>query len=93
MKAGEILTEPEPGQPRGRRLSCSGYRIFEETIRIDSSAYFLRLRLNFFVALVITIAGLAWFFVVQWRAARAGQETAQRESPASTGQQLRPGSG
>jgi prolipoprotein diacylglyceryl transferase len=45
----------------------SGYRIFEETIRIDSSAYFLGLRLNFFVAIVMTIVGLAWFIVVQRR--------------------------
>jgi prolipoprotein diacylglyceryl transferase len=39
----------------------SGYRIFEETIRIDSSQYFLGLRLNFFVALAMTVVGLAWF--------------------------------
>jgi prolipoprotein diacylglyceryltransferase len=45
----------------------SGYRIFEETIRIDSSAYFPGLRLNFFVALVMTLAGLAWFMIVQGR--------------------------
>jgi prolipoprotein diacylglyceryl transferase len=43
----------------------SGYRIFEETIRIDSSQYFLGLRLNFFVALVMTILGLAWFVLAQ----------------------------
>ena len=30
----------------------SAYRIFEETIRVDSSAHFLGLRLNFFVAIV-----------------------------------------
>ncbi len=43
----------------------SGYRIFEETIRIDSSAYFLGLRLNFFIAITMTVAGLAWFILVQ----------------------------
>jgi prolipoprotein diacylglyceryl transferase len=43
----------------------SGYRIFEETIRIDSSAYFLGLRLNFFVAVAMTLAGIAWFAVSQ----------------------------
>jgi prolipoprotein diacylglyceryl transferase len=42
-----------------------GYRIFEETIRIDSSAYILGLRLNFFVAIVMTLVGLAWFAVSQ----------------------------
>jgi phosphatidylglycerol---prolipoprotein diacylglyceryl transferase len=45
----------------------SGYRIFEETIRIDSSARFLGLRLNFFVAVVMTLAGLAWFAISQRR--------------------------
>src|SRR5215831_4098430 len=45
----------------------SGYRIFEETIRIDSSAHFLGLRLNFFVAIVGTVAGITWFVVSQRR--------------------------
>ena len=45
----------------------SGYRIFEETIRIDSSAHFLGLRLNFFIATALTIIGLTWFVVVQRR--------------------------
>jgi prolipoprotein diacylglyceryl transferase len=45
----------------------SGYRIFEETVRIDSSAYFLGLRLNFFIAITMTFVGLAWFIVVQRR--------------------------
>jgi prolipoprotein diacylglyceryl transferase len=45
----------------------SAYRIFEETIRIDSSAYFLGMRLNFFVAVMMTSVGLAWFIVVQRR--------------------------
>jgi len=42
-----------------------GYRIFEETIRVDSSAYFLGLRLNFFVAITMTLVGLVWFAVSQ----------------------------
>ena len=41
----------------------SGYRIFEETIRTDSSAYFLGLRLNFFIAITMTAVGLAWFIL------------------------------
>jgi prolipoprotein diacylglyceryl transferase len=45
----------------------SAYRIFEETIRIDSSAYFLGLRLNFFIAIIGTLAGLTWFVIVQRR--------------------------
>jgi prolipoprotein diacylglyceryltransferase len=51
----------------------SGYRIFEETIRTDSSAYFLGLRLNFFIAITLTAAGLAWFILVQRREGQ-GQE-------------------
>jgi prolipoprotein diacylglyceryl transferase len=43
----------------------AGYRIFEETIRIDSSAYLLGLRLNMYVAIVMTLAGLTWFVITQ----------------------------
>jgi prolipoprotein diacylglyceryl transferase len=48
----------------------SGYRIFEETIRIDSSAYFLGLRLNFFTAIMTAAIGLAWFILIQRRSAQ-----------------------
>lgn len=43
----------------------SAFRIFEETVRIDSSQYILGLRLNFFVALFGTVAGLVWFLIAQ----------------------------
>jgi len=45
----------------------SGYRIFEETIRVDSSEYFLGLRLNMFVAIALTVIGLVWFGLAQRR--------------------------
>jgi prolipoprotein diacylglyceryl transferase len=45
----------------------AGYRIFEETIRIDSSAYFLGLRLNMYIAITVTLAGLTWFALSQRR--------------------------
>jgi prolipoprotein diacylglyceryl transferase len=48
----------------------SGYRIFEETIRVDSSVYFLGLRLNLFVAVALTVTGLVWFYLVQRRPER-----------------------
>jgi prolipoprotein diacylglyceryl transferase len=54
----------------------SGYRIFEETIRIDSSAHFLGLRLDFFIAIVMTAIGLAWFAVAQRRGAAAAAPAA-----------------
>jgi prolipoprotein diacylglyceryl transferase len=63
----------------------SGYRIFEESIRIVSSAYFLGLRLNFFVAIVMTAAGLAWFIIVQRRGSAA--------EPAAAPQAARTGAG
>ena len=43
----------------------SAFRIFEESVRIDSSAHFLGLRLNFFIACLGTVAGLAWFVLAQ----------------------------
>ena len=59
----------------------SGYRIFEETIRVDSSAYFLGLRLNFFVALVLTVTGLVWFLLSQ----RRGRVIARGSAAAAIG--------
>jgi prolipoprotein diacylglyceryl transferase len=49
----------------------SAFRIFEESLRVDSSKYFLGLRLNMYVACVLTVAGLAWFVIIQRRARRA----------------------
>jgi prolipoprotein diacylglyceryl transferase len=43
----------------------SGYRIFEETIRIDSSEHILGMRLNFWIALILMLIGLAWFAQTQ----------------------------
>ncbi len=50
----------------------SGFRIFEETLRIDYSNHILGLRLNFFVAAILCIAGLTWFVAIQrgWRLPR-----------------------
>jgi hypothetical protein len=43
----------------------SGFRIFEETLRVDYSNHIFGLRLNFFVALVLCITGLLWFVAIQ----------------------------
>ena len=45
----------------------SGFRIFEETLRIDYSQYILGMRLNFWIALLGTLIGLVWFAWIQWR--------------------------
>ena len=57
----------------------SGFRIFEETQRIDYSNYFLGLRLNFCVALVLCLLGLTWFVAIQrgWRGS-GGPRTSRR---------------
>jgi prolipoprotein diacylglyceryl transferase len=61
----------------------SGFRIFEETLRIDYSQYILGMRLNFWIALIGTLAGLTWFVVIQrgWRVRRG--EAAASETSAS----------
>ena len=46
----------------------SGFRIFEELLRVDPSHHILGLRLNFYVASLLTLAGLAWFVRIQRRA-------------------------
>jgi prolipoprotein diacylglyceryl transferase len=43
----------------------SGFRIFEETQRIDYSNHILGLRLNFFVASILCLVGLVSFVLVQ----------------------------
>jgi prolipoprotein diacylglyceryl transferase len=58
----------------------SAYRIFEETIRVDSSAHILGLRLNFYIAIVGTAAGIAWFAWTQ-----RGRPEPQPAPPAAPG--------
>jgi prolipoprotein diacylglyceryl transferase len=54
----------------------SGFRIFEELLRVDPAHHILGLRLNFFVATLLFAAGLAWFAAIQaerrlrWRPSR-----------------------
>jgi prolipoprotein diacylglyceryl transferase len=43
----------------------SAFRIFEESLRVDPSEHFLGLRLNFYVASVLTVVGIAWFVRTQ----------------------------
>ncbi|MGE5137257.1 MAG: prolipoprotein diacylglyceryl transferase [Gemmatimonadota bacterium] len=46
----------------------SAFRIFEESLRVDPSEHFLGLRLNMYVASVLTVVGLVWFWRSQRRA-------------------------
>jgi prolipoprotein diacylglyceryl transferase len=54
----------------------SGFRIFEETLRIDPAHHILGERLNFWVALILCIAGLVWFVAIQ-RGGRSSQPEAR----------------
>jgi prolipoprotein diacylglyceryl transferase len=43
----------------------SAFRMFEDTIRIDYSNYVLGMRLNFWIATLLCVAGLLWFVAIQ----------------------------
>ncbi|MGZ4433478.1 MAG: prolipoprotein diacylglyceryl transferase [Trebonia sp.] len=45
----------------------SAFRIFEESVRIDSSEHFFGLRLNMYIAIIGTLGGLIWFGFAQRR--------------------------
>ena len=51
----------------------SAFRIFEESLRVDPAHYVLGQRLNFWVAIALTLAGSAWFVASQRRAKVAGR--------------------
>jgi hypothetical protein len=62
-------------------LYVAGYslgRIGEELLRVDPAHHILGLRLNFFVAALLFVGGLAWFAAIQtgrrisWRSPRRG---------------------
>ncbi len=60
----------------------SAFRIFEESLRIDSSQHFLGLRLNFYVAAVLTVIGIAWFIRIRLRPAA---DSPPADQPSSDG--------
>jgi prolipoprotein diacylglyceryl transferase len=68
----------------------SGFRIFEELLRVDPAHHIFGLRLNFYVASVLCIAGFVWFVAIQrgWhprlpgRRARRGAGTAGKKTSA-----------
>jgi prolipoprotein diacylglyceryl transferase len=43
----------------------SGFRLFEENLRIDYSVHILGMRLNFWIALIGFLVGLTWFVAIQ----------------------------
>jgi prolipoprotein diacylglyceryl transferase len=71
----------------------AGYRIFEETIRIDSSAHFLGLRLNLYIAIIVTLSGITWFVFTQRRRATPDPAAAADSSTAAADGATEPGDG
>ena len=63
----------------------SAFRIFEESLRIDSSQHFLGLRLNFYVAGALTIVGLVWFVMIQRREPLSSPKPPDPDTPATAG--------
>jgi prolipoprotein diacylglyceryl transferase len=64
----------------------SAFRLFEENLRIDYSVHILGMRLNFWIALIGTLVGLAWFAWIQWGPGlRPGVRGA--ETPSSPGRE------
>ena len=49
----------------------SAYRMFEESLRIDPSEHLAGLRLNFYIAAALTLAGAIWFLRTQRAGRRA----------------------
>jgi prolipoprotein diacylglyceryl transferase len=45
----------------------SAFRIFEESLRVDPAHYIFGLRLNFYVACILTVIGAMWFVKTQRR--------------------------
>jgi prolipoprotein diacylglyceryl transferase len=68
----------------------SAFRIFEESVRIDSSEHFLGLRLNMYIAIAMTAAGLAWFALAQRRPQRPVTVSADEHGPDETAEQNSP---
>jgi prolipoprotein diacylglyceryl transferase len=59
----------------------SAYRIFEESLRIDSSVYIFGLRLNLYIASVLALAGAVWFYRSQRRPLPAAVDAARADAP------------
>jgi prolipoprotein diacylglyceryl transferase len=87
---------------RGRRIKPPGlfalyvfgysaYRIFEEYLRIDSSVYIFGLRLNMYIASILTVVGAAWFYRSQRRPEPPAPEPAPEPEQERDSEQAAPG--
>jgi len=63
----------------------SAFRIFEEALRVDPSEHFLGLRLNTYVATILTIVGIVWFWRSQRRRPAPARPDGQGPTAGGTG--------
>jgi len=63
----------------------SGFRLFEESLRVDPSEHILGLRLNFFVAAALMVTGLVWFARSQGWSATHPPSLMRRRARTDTG--------
>jgi prolipoprotein diacylglyceryl transferase len=59
----------------------SAFRIFEESLRVDSSVHIFGLRLNMYVAAILMIIGLVWFYRIQRRPATEPPPAGAAQAP------------
>jgi prolipoprotein diacylglyceryl transferase len=64
----------------------SAFRIFEETLRVDPAHHILGERLNFWVACILTVVGIAWFAHTQRTGRDEPPPDASPAQPAANGQ-------
>jgi hypothetical protein len=57
----------------------TGFRAYEETLRIDPAHHFLGQRLNFWVSIVLFVLATAFF--IWWQFFRKGPEAERRVRP------------
>jgi prolipoprotein diacylglyceryl transferase len=60
----------------------SAFRLFEEQLRIDYSVHILGMRLNFWIALILFLTGVAWFVASQRGVTRQGIRSGFGPTPA-----------
>ncbi|HEY2478044.1 MAG TPA: prolipoprotein diacylglyceryl transferase [Solirubrobacterales bacterium] len=65
----------------------SAFRIFEESLRVDPAHHILGQRLNFWVAIILALAGAAWFL---WTQRRPGTDEPPVVQPPSALQEVPP---
>jgi prolipoprotein diacylglyceryl transferase len=66
----------------------SGFRLFEENLRIDYSVHVLGMRLNFWIALLLMLGALAVFALIQ-RGVLFKDDVSDRKSPSARREQAR----